>query len=67
MSRNIQELLADKLTRVEQDRMDMYINLMDVIKCCGGNPECFAKHIKDGMTVSELIDSLAQNGVRFIW
>ena len=53
------------LPDIEQARVDMFDSLMYVIDAAGGYSPDFREQIYEGMTVLELIDKLAQNGVRF--
>lgn len=49
---------------VVRDRTEMLDSYMMAILKCGGSPKSFIKEIET-MTVKEMIDILAQNGVRF--
>jgi len=65
--RTTKELIYGEQTlpAIEQARVDMFDSLMYVIDAAGGYSPGFREQIRDGMTVLELIDALAQNGVRF--
>jgi len=49
---------------VIKDRAEMLDSYMMAIVKCGGSPKTFLEDIEK-MTVKEMIDTLAQNGVRF--
>lgn len=66
MARGIKELLTNSNSFVEDDRREMWLSLMETIIFVGGDDKAFHNTILHAnMTVVELIDSLAQNGVRF--
>jgi hypothetical protein len=50
-----------KVVKMRAEMLDSY--MMAIVKC-GGSPKSFIADIET-MTVKEMIDSLAQNGVRF--
>jgi hypothetical protein len=64
-NKSIQELIYGGSNPVEISRVEMYKSLMNAIDFAGGSKEFFHERIGKGMTVVQLIDDLAQNGVRF--
>jgi len=64
-NKSIQELIYGGSNPVEISRLEMYKSLMVAIVCAGGSKEFFHEKIGKGMTVVQLIDDLAQSGVRF--
>lgn len=62
-AKSISELIKDKNT-VESLRIDMFNSYIKAIKDAGGNFDFFVDSINK-MTVAEMIDLLATNGVRF--
>ena len=65
--RTTKELIYGEQTlpAIEQARVDMFDSLMDAIDGAGGHSPDFREQIYEGMSVLQLIDKLAQNGVRF--
>lgn len=62
------ELLYPKpMNIIESDRLAMFSSLLQAINEAGGDVTMIKKHIGAGMTVLELIDTLGQNGIRFIF
>lgn len=51
---------------VKIDRMNMLISYINAINDAGGDSKSFVSDIGT-MTVREMIDRLAQNGVRFVY
>lgn len=66
-SRTTKELIYGELALppIEQARIDMFDSLMYAIDSAGGHSPDFREQIYEGMSVLQLIDKLAQNGVRF--
>lgn len=66
MDKSIKELLTG-FSKVEAARLSMMETLLEAIEECGGSSLKFKKDILEGMTVLALIDSLAQNNIRFYY
>lgn len=68
MPRSIKEIIYDERSTVEADRVAMLDSLLESICRANGSPKYILdKIVRENMTVVELIDTLAQNKVRFVY
>jgi hypothetical protein len=65
MDRKLEDLLKPSHSKAEKMKLDAYSTLFRCIGSVGGDVLFFEKEILEGMTVLELIDSLAPNRVTF--
>lgn len=68
MPRSIKEIICDERSTVEACRVAMLDSLLESVRCADCSPKYILdKMVRENMTVVELIDTLAQNGVRFVY
>lgn len=67
MPRSIKELMKDHC-KIEEDRIEMLESLLKAVEGAGGCYQRFFEGVvEEDMTVAELIDTLAQNNIRFVY
>lgn len=67
MDKSIYDLIYKTNTTIEQDRLLMYRSLLESVAIKGGDTILLEQSILSGMTVIKLIDTLAQNKIRFTY
>jgi hypothetical protein len=67
MDKSIYDLVYKLPTQVEKDRLDMYRSLLESIMKAQGDSIALGNKVIKGMTVIELIDTLAPTNIRFVY